>query len=417
MLSVQEALDRILPHVPPLATERVPLSQALGRVLAEAVVSTIDLPAWDNSAMDGFAVRWADLPGRLRVLETVAAGAVPQFPVEKGTATRIMTGAPVPAGADAVVMVEESEGEGEEVSFRRQPREGQHIRRKGSDLQAGTVVLQPGTVLGAGALGLAAAVGVPSLRVAVRPRVGILSTGDEVVETGFPLDHGQIWSSNSRSLAALVEQAGGVPVDLGIVRDEPAALKAAFHEGLRCDILLSTGGVSVGDFDYVKEVLQDLGVVMDFWKVWMKPGKPLAFGNIGSRPIFGLPGNPVSCMVNFLQFVRPMIRLMVGDPRPFLPVLRARLEAPIKRRPDRPELLRVALRHDGEQLWARAVGGHQGSGNLAAMAQAHGLLLADLDEVLLEDRVWVQVFDNSFLCAEEPFYPWSAEVPAHDDGC
>jgi molybdopterin molybdotransferase len=328
-----------------------------------------------------------------------------------------MTGAPVPDGADAVVMVEESEADGEAVVFQRQPREGQHIRRKGSDLRAGTEVLRPGTVLGAGALGLAAAVGVPSLRVAVRPRVGILSTGDEVVETGFPLDYGQIWSSNSRSLAALVEQAGAVPVDLGIVRDDPAALKTAFHEGLRCDILLSTGGVSVGDFDYVKEVLQDLGVVMDFWKVWMKPGKPLAFGNIGSRPIFGLPGNPVSCMVNFLQFVRPMIRLMVGDPRPFLPVLRARLEAPIKRRPDRPELLRVALRHDGEQLWARAVGGHQGSGNLAAMAEAHGLLLADMDEVLLEDRVWVQVFDNSFLCAEEAFYPWSAEVPAHDHSC
>lgn len=417
MLSVQEALDRILRHVPPVATERVPLGQALGRVLAETVVSAIDLPTWDNSAMDGFAVRTADLPGRLRVLETVAAGAVPQFTVEKGTATRIMTGAPMPAGADAVVMVEDSEVEGEEVSFRHAPREGQHIRRKGSDLRAGTEVLQPGTVLGAGALGLAAAVGVPSLRVVVRPRVGILSTGDEVVETGYPLAPGQIWSSNSRSLAALVEQAGAIPVDLGIVRDDPAALRAAFREGLRCDILLSTGGVSVGDFDFVKEVLEELGVVMDFWKVWMKPGKPLAFGSIGSRPIFGLPGNPVSCMVNFLQFVRPMIRKMMGDPNPFLPVLRARLEAPIKRRPDRPELLRVALRHDGEHLWARAVGGHQGSGNLAAMAEAQGLILADSGETLLEDRVWVQVFDNSFLCAAEPFYPWSPDVPAHDHSC
>ena len=417
MLSVQEALDRILRHVPPGATERVPLSQALGRVLAETVVSAIDLPTWDNSAMDGFAVRAADLPGRLRVLETVAAGAVPRFHVEKGTATRIMTGAPVPAGADAVMMVEDSEGEGEEVSFRHAPREGQHIRRKGSDLRAGTAVLQPGTVLGAGALGLAAAVGVPSLRVVVRPRVGILSTGDEVVETGYPLEPGQIWSSNSRSLAALVEQAGAIPVDLGIVRDDPEELKAAFREGLRCDILLSTGGVSVGDFDYVKEVLEELGVVMDFWKVWMKPGKPLAFGSIGSRPIFGLPGNPVSCMVNFLQFARPMIRKMLGDPRPFLPVLRARLEAPIKRRPDRPELLRVSLRHDGEQLWARAVGGHQGSGNLAAMAEARGFVLADAEETLLDDRVWVQVFDTSFLCAAEPFYPWSPDVPAHDHRC
>lgn len=417
MLSVQEALDRILKHVPPVSTERVPLGVALGRVLAETVVSSIDLPAWDNSAMDGFAVRAADLPGSVRVLETVAAGAVPRFVVEKGTATRIMTGAPIPDGADTVVMVEDSEVEGEEVSFRHAPREGQHIRRKGSDLRAGTEVLLPGTVLGAGALGLAAAVGVPSLRVVVRPRVGILSTGDEVVETGYPLEFGQIWSSNSRSLAALVEQAGAIPVDLGIVRDDPESLKAAFREGLRCDILLSTGGVSVGDFDFVKEVLQELGVVMDFWKVWMKPGKPLAFGSIGSRPIFGLPGNPVSCMVNFLQFARPMIRKMLGDPKPFLPVLRAELEAPIKRRPDRPELLRVSLRHDGERLWARAVGGHQGSGNLAAMAEARGFVLADAEASLLEGRVWVQVFDTSFLSAAEPFYPWSAEVPPHDHSC
>lgn len=416
MLSVEQALRRILAHVPPNATERLPLLAASGRILAESVSSTIDLPSWDNSAMDGYAVRMEDVPGRLRVLETIAAGTVPTRPVIAGTATRIMTGAPVPEGADAIVMVEDTETEGDEVVIRVSARLGQHIRRQGSDLKAGTEVLQSGQVLQAGALGLCAAVGVPTVRVSMRPRVAILSTGDEIVEAGQRLGPGQIWSSNPRALAALVEQAGAIPVDLGNVADDREALKSAFHEALRCDVVVSTGGVSVGDFDYVKDVMSELGVQMDFWKVWMKPGKPLAFGTLGSRPVFGLPGNPVSCMVNFLQFVRPVLRKMMGDPRPFLPVLRAELSRSFRRKADRPELVRVHLRHDGEQLWAEVVG-HQGSGNLAAMAGAHGFALVDADATEVSGKVWVQVFDPSFLASDAPGYPWLDAVPAHDDGC
>jgi molybdopterin molybdotransferase len=414
MLSIEQALSRILAHVPANATERLPIQSAFGRILAEPVVTQTHLPPWDNSAMDGYAVRSEDVPGKLRVLETVAAGAVPTLTVEPGTATRIMTGAPLPLGADSIVMVEDTETEGDHVRILVSARKGQHIRRCGSDVTAGTEVLSVGKILTPGAIGLCAAVGVPNVRVSVRPRVAILSTGDEIVESGRPLSPGQIWSSNPRALGALVEQAGAVPVDLGNVRDDPAALEAAFREALRCDVVVSTGGVSVGDFDFVKEVMAGLGVEMDFWKVWMKPGKPLAFGTLGSRPVFGLPGNPVSCMVNFLQFVRPVLRKMMGDPRPFLPVLRAEMRKSARRKPDRPELIRVRLQHDGEQLWAEVVG-HQGSGNLAAMAEAHGFVLVDPEATEVAGRVWVQVFDTSFLGSEAPSYPWADAVPAHDD--
>lgn len=418
MLAIEEALARILAHVPPNGDERVELTAALGRVLAEDVVSPAELPPWPGSAMDGFAVRAADVPGELRVIETVHAGKVPHERVSAGTATRIMTGAPVPDGADAVVMVEDTEAVGDDrVRIGVAATVGQHVRPRGSEVARGAAVLRRGKVLNAGSLGVLAALGIPSVRVAMRPRVGILSTGDEIVEPGFPLGPGQIWSSNSYALAGLVVGAGATPVMLGNCPDDPAALAAAFRAALGCDLVVSTGGVSVGDADHVKDVLAGLGVAMDFWRVAMKPGKPLAFGVAGSTPVFGLPGNPVSCLVNFLQFVRPVIRTMLGDPRPFLPVIEAEMARPWRRKAGRPELVRVRLERVEGRVIASLAGG-QGSAHLLGMADAHGFALMEADATELSGRVRVQVFEPEWMAGEAPDYGLATFTQApHTHGC
>lgn len=414
MLTVEEALARVLARVPTNATERVPLQSARGRVLAETVTARVDLPPWAGSAMDGFAVRAGDVPGELKVIETIAAGKVPTMSVLAGTASRIMTGAPVPTGADAVVMVEDTESfevGGEAcVRVRTAATPGQHIRPAGSEIAAGVETLRPGVVLGFGAIGVLAALGHATVVVWVKPRVGLLSTGDEVVEPGFPLGPGQIWSSNLHALAALCEDAGAEPVYLGNVSDDPVATAAAFRRAMLCDVVVSTGGVSVGDFDHVKQVMAELGGAdgagIEFWRVAMKPGKPLAYGFIGGRPVFGLPGNPVSCMVNFLQFVRPVLRTMLGDPRPFLPVVQARLDRPWRRKAGRAELVRVALAAGPEGLVA-AVVGVQGSAHLAGMAMAHGLMLVAAETAEVSGPVNVQVFDPTWGASTEAGYRWT----------
>lgn len=405
MLTVEEALARVLARIPENASERVGLEEAHGRLLAEDVVSPRSLPPWPASAMDGFAVRAADVPGALRVIETVAAGGWPTHVVGPGEATRIMTGAPVPDGADSVVMVEDTRSEGDVVHVVTGARLGQHVRPRGNEIGEGVVVLRRGDRVTAGVIGVLGGLGLPSVRVAARPRVAVLSTGDEVVEPGFPLGPGQIHSSNSWALAALVREAGALPVNLGNVRDDPASLAAAFRSALQADVVISTGGVSVGDFDHVKDVLGGLGLAMDFWKVAMKPGKPLAYGELGGKPVFGLPGNPVSCMVNFLQFVRPVLRKMLGDPLPFLPVVRATLVGGGKRHPGRPEFVRVRLRRDGDTLYAD-VAGNQGSASLLSMAGAHGFALIPGDAATLTGDVSVQVFDPGYLAGAEPAYSW-----------
>ncbi len=405
MLSVNEALARVLTDVPRVGSERVFLADALGRLLAASVRSPEDLPPWTNSAMDGYAVIAADVPGTLHVLETIAAGAVPTVGVKRGKASRIMTGAPVPGGADAIVMMEDTRTEGESVVIGVSARAGQHFRRQGSDVRTGDVVATQGQTLTPGRIGLLASLGIPSVRVAVRPRVAILSTGDEVVEPGFPLGPGQIHSSNTHALTALVRDAGGEPVDMGNVRDDPSALAEAFAEAARFDVVVSTGGVSVGDFDHVKGVI---GGGVEFWRVAMKPGKPLAYGHIGGKPVFGLPGNPVSCMVNFLQFVRPVLRTMMGDPRPFLPVVRANVLAAIRRQPGRDEFLRVRLERAGEHIHAIPAGGHQGSGNVRSMADAHGFLLVGANATEVSGVVNVQVYDWGFMAGEDAAYGWAA---------
>ncbi|MCB9778267.1 MAG: molybdopterin molybdotransferase MoeA [Alphaproteobacteria bacterium] len=423
MLTIAQALDRCMAVALPVTTESVALDRAVGRVLAADVVATASLPPWDNSAMDGFAVRAADTQGPdggddcdapapvgaadgvvLRVLETIAAGAVPTCTVTAGTASRIMTGAPMPPGADAVVMREQSRDlDGDRVLLSGRAGIGQHVRRQGEEVRPGDVVLRAGTTITPGAVGLCASLGRPTLRVARQPRVAVLSTGDEVVPIDRPLGPGQIWSSNGHALRAWVAEAGALPIDCGIAPDDLDGTRAAFQRALDTapDFILSTGGVSVGDFDVVKQVMSearpDGETAIDYWKVRMKPGKPLAFGRIGGVPTFGLPGNPVSCQVGFLQFVRPVLRRSLGLARPFLPVRPAVLTHDQRKRPGRAELVRVTLRFGADGLLATPTGS-QGSGQSSSMAMAHGLVLlpADGEGALAGATVAVQVFRWDF---------------------
>jgi molybdopterin molybdotransferase len=385
MLSVEDALARILAAIPVLGAETVELTASLGRILAEPVVAGRDLPPWENSAMDGYALRAADTaeagperPARLRLVGEVAAGAVAGHPVAAGEVYRILTGAPLPAGADAVVPQEDVRREGSTLLVPRPVRRSEFVRPRGEDIRAGETVLAPGAMLGPAALGVLAALGRPLVRVYQRPRVAVLSTGDELVDFEAMPGPGQISNSNSYTLSAQVREAGGLPVNLGIARDSREELEERFRAGLTADVLVSSAGVSVGDRDLVREVMEKLGAELDFWKVSMRPGKPLTFGRLAGRPFFGLPGNPVSSMVTFELFVRPALRRMGGHADLFRSRARARLLEPLDNPGPRRGYLRVRLGREGEVLTARPTGG-QGSGILRSMLLADGLAVVAPD--------------------------------------
>ena len=415
MLTVDEALTRILADVPRLPVEDVGLAEAYGRVLAADLVSTHAVPPWDNSAVDGYAVRAADTGDEvvLRLNEIVGAGEVASGPVDAGTATGIMTGAPMPPGADAVVMIEDSDGAREgAVRLRGRASPGQHVRARGEDVAPGDLVLRRGYRLTPAQVGAASSVGHARLTVSRRPIVAILSTGDEVVAAGRPLAPGQIWSSNNATLVGLALEAGAEPVDLGNAPDRlDAIVEALERAAAQADAIVTTGGVSVGVYDHVKEAFARIGAGMDFWRVAMKPGKPLAFGRVvrGGRtiPLFGLPGNPVSCSVNFLQFVRPWLRTAMGMEHPFLPVVSATAAVSIRERPGRASLVRVTL-EAGSEGWQCRPTGTQSSGVLLSMARAHGLLLLSSDSSGLAagERCRVQLLDDAFLDGATPAYGW-----------
>lgn len=416
MLSVAEAAARILEGGVKCAIEPVPLDAALDRVLATDIRAPGDLPPWDASAMDGYALRTEDLAAgctRFRVVDDIAAGRVGSVPVGVGQAARIMTGAPVPAGADCVVMVEDTSTDGADMTLRQRegpgahggcggsppglPAPGRHVRRRGSEIAAGSLVLTAGTPLGPGALALLAGLGLWTVPVYRAPRVAIVSTGDELVQPGSPLGSGQIHASNACLLAAWVRRAGGIPVDLGVFPDRADAITRAFEAASAYDVVLSSGGVSVGDHDYVKPALARAGVTLEFWRVAMKPGKPVAFGRYPSgTPVFGLPGNPASCMVNVALFVWPLLRAMQGDAHPQLPRLEAEFEAPVRRSPGRPEYVRVALsrRADGT-LMARPAG-PQGSASLLSLSGADGLAVLPAEGDVVDGRVPVIVVDPAW---------------------
>lgn len=381
MIEVGEALRRVLAELPEIEGEMVALPASRGRVLREEIRSPRDVPPFRNSAMDGFAVRAADLvganfdrPTRLEVVETVGAGSVATRSVQPGQAIRIMTGAPVPDGADAVVRVEDTRSSENAVEIMVAVPSGNNIRHPGEDVRCGDAVLGPGRVIRAADIGVLASIGVAVVRVARRPRVAIIATGDELVELGQPLGAGQIVNSNAYALAAAVEEIGGEAQVLGIVSDRPGELRAAFARGLRADVMLSTGGVSVGNFDYVRSTLTDLGYRESFWKVAQKPGKPLSFGFCEGTPVFGLPGNPVSALVCFYVYVLPALRAMMGHRDVHLPVVQATLLTGVTSAETLTEFVRCALAGSPHAMTARSTGS-QSSGVLRSLSVGDGLVI------------------------------------------
>ena len=380
-LDVADAVARVVAGVSRLASEQVPTTQAAGRVLAAPVRSSIHLPPWNNSAMDGYAVRAGDvarIPSVLRVIETVAAGAFPSRPVGAGEATRIMTGAPVPDGADTVVRVEDTDGGLERVEIRANRDAGKNVRPRGEDIAANAEALATGQLLGAAQLGVLAAIGVTEVAVVRQPRVAILTSGDELVppERFAEAAAGRkIVSSNSVTLRELVREAGGESMDLGIAADSRESLREHLGRAAGADLILTSGGISVGAFDHVRDVLAGLGATLDFWRVRMRPGAPIGFGMLGGTPWIGLPGNPVSTMVTFELFARPAIRKMRGHVALYRAAIEAVLEEPISVGADLTHFLRGVLHRRGDGRMGARLTGTQSSGVLSSMARADALLV------------------------------------------
>jgi molybdopterin molybdotransferase len=383
-LTASEAARRILAETRRQPALRIPLDDALDSILAEDVVSPLDIPAWTNSAMDGYAARGEDVRGaseerpvRLRVVEQIAAGAFPARVLGPGETARIFTGAPLPEGADTVIRQEDTDYGADTVAIVRDRDVGVNFRRAGEDIRRGATVLTAGNELGPAPLGVLASLAVSHPLVYRRPRVAILGSGDEIVDVDQPeeiLSGRKTASSNTHTLTALVRRAGGEPVNLGIARDTPASLRQHLTRALDCDLLVTTAGISVGEHDYLRPVLEELGAEQRFWKLRMRPGAPVGFGLLESIPWIGLPGNPVSTMVTFELFVRPAIRKMCGHPLPFRRSVPVRMAEPVSLRPKLQHFLRAVVRETPEGPEARLTG-PQGSGILTSMVLANALLM------------------------------------------
>lgn len=359
----------------------VALPAARGRVVAEELRSARDVPPFRNSAMDGFALRSADVAGAttdrpttLAIVETVGAGSVARCPVGEGQAIRIMTGAPIPEGADAVVRVEDTDAGESETAIRVRAEVGANIREAGEDIRRGDVAIEKGRTLRPADIGVLASIGLSVVRVVRRPRVAVIATGDELVEIGQPLAPGQIVNSNAYTLAAAIEELGGEAVVIGIVPDRPDRMRDAFARGLRADVLVTTGGVSVGNFDFVRATLAELGYEESFWKVAQKPGKPLSFGWCGGTAVFGLPGNPVSALVCFYLYVVPALRAMMGIRELHLMTVRATLSSEVRLAGTMTEFVRCVLEGPFDALCARSTGS-QSSGVLRSLSLGDGLIV------------------------------------------
>ncbi|MBA7512518.1 Molybdopterin molybdenumtransferase [subsurface metagenome] len=422
MISVEQALEKILAYVDILEEEERPILDCLGQVLAEDISSSIDVPPLDNTAMDGYAVQSRDTrnasresPRFLSVIGMVAAGSISECELEPGTAIRIMTGAPIPKGADSVVRFEDtdelwrrgssiSQQLPTEIGILCEAEAGLNIRRAGEDITRGSIVLSKGVVIRPSEVGVLASLGHSKVMVIRRPVVAILATGDELVDINQPLPLGKIYNSNTYSVAALVLRYGGIPKKLGIALDSEDSLVAGLRQGLDADMLITTGGVSAGDYDVVKDILAKEGEIT-FWTVRMKPGKPLAFGTIrgGSKagivrniPHLGLPGNPVSSMVTFELFVRPAILKMMGKKNLAKPTIEAVLEDSVVNSDGRRILARAVVKERDGSYFARLTG-PQGSGILTSMSLANGLVIIPEDKAKVEagDVVQVMMLDWS----------------------
>lgn len=385
MLKVEEARSKILESVGMLEIVEVPLLDSLGLTLAEDAVAGHDIPPFTNTAMDGYAVRFADLEGAsmdsptaLRVLGDLPAGRAAETEVGRGEAVRIMTGAPIPGGADTVIPVESTRTEGDSVIILEGLPEGSHVRRAGEDVRKGDTVMEPGTHIGPAELGMLASLGYATVRCRRRAVAGIIATGDELVGVDEDLAPGKIRDSNSYTTYGMVSEAGGEPLRLGMVRDEAEELERRILGAVdRVDLFITSGGVSVGDYDMVKDVLGKIGE-MDFWKVSMKPGRPQAFGIVQGKPLFGLPGNPVSVMVSFEQFVRPAMLKMMGRRDLFRPEVTAVLDTPVGRKTGRTEFIRMVVEWR-EGRYHAGVTGPQGSGILRSMVKGNALAILPED--------------------------------------
>jgi molybdopterin molybdotransferase len=379
-IRVAEAQEIVLACIQPLGVEKVTLLDALHRVSAEAVLAPRDIPLHTNSAMDGYAVRYSDVKGAtaenpvtLRVLDILPAGKIPQHRVEPGTAVKIMTGAPLPAGADTVVQVEHTNGGPAQVEIYRTPRAGSNLRQRGEDIPLGGCALERNTRLRPAELGVLASVGKAQILVYQRPRIAILATGDEIADLGDVDIHDKIINSNSYTLAGQIIEAGGSPLLLGVARDDREEISRRLASGLQSNMLITSGGVSVGDFDYVRDCLEQAGFQARFWTVALRPGSPVTFGMVGQVPVFSLPGNPVAAMVTFELFVRPALLKMTGHTDFFRASVTAVMADTIKKRQGVRTFLRGILQQqDGRTVVTTT--GPQGSGILRSMSLANCLI-------------------------------------------
>ena len=401
MVTVDQALETILAKIKFKGVEKVPIGESLGRTLTEDIIARRNNPPIDNSAMDGYALIAKDIqsaspesPVPLEVTEEIAAGYQSDVTLQSGQAFRIMTGAPIPKGANAVLMQEDTDRNGDIVLVKDKAEVGENIRLAGEDVELGETVIPKGSAVTPAQIGMMAVVGRSQVYVSQRPRVAILSTGDEIKDLDGELTGPCIYNSNGYMLAAQIRSAGGIPVYLGIARDTEEDLMEKFNWALECDLVVSSGGVSVGDYDLVKASLKKMGQDMLFWKVAMKPGKPLAFGKIGDTPIFGLPGNPVSSFVSFEQFVRPSIRKVLGFSELTAKVVKAKLTRDIHKKPGRLHFLTsVVSWENGECTVTPAQ--EQGSGILKSTVKANGLLKFPLEdsEIKAGTEVSVQLLE------------------------
>ena len=401
-LAVDQARAVVRAFITPVTTnERIALRAGLGRVLGEDIVSTLDVPAHDNSAMDGYALRHADLNAEgetvLRLAGSAFAGRRFDAAIGPGECVRIMTGAVMPDGTDTVVIQEIVQAEGNEVRVPAGQKRGQNRRLAGEDLAVGKTVLRAGRSIGPAELGLLASLGMAEVTVRRRLRVAFFSTGDELSQVGTPLAPGQVYDSNRYTLYGMLTRLGCDIIDMGVVRDDPASLERALKTAAAdADAVITSGGVSVGEADFIRELLSRLGEVV-FWKIAMKPGRPMAFGRIGSASFFGLPGNPVAVMVTFYQFVRESLLVLSGRADDCaLPLLRVPCTAAIRKNPGRTEFQRGTLSRDAQGQWSACPTGAQGSGVLRSMAEANCFIVLEHERgpVKPGDLVQVQLFDG-----------------------